>query len=566
MKRYLLAAVALTAFAAANASQPLRRYVTLTTLNGEEVTVTRMGDSNHSWWATADDQRYQRQSATGLLVPDATTLVSAYDSGANMRRHAMSASTEDGLGRYNLSGNGVVGSLGRPKIPVIMAAYSDLDFLNENTTEKITRFLNEEGYHDEKYAVGSVGDYFEHCSYGAFRPQFDVVAKVTLPHDHKYYGAHYGSSIDSRRSEMVRDAISLAEAQGADFSVYATNGHTPLVSVLFAGPGEQEDYGNDYEDYIWAHYSQTSFKGATATIDSYLLSNETMRDVDQSGNVTREYMTGIGTFCHEFGHALGLPDMYDVNGSTNGAGHTPGYWDIMDYQFMYDGFRPMEYSAYERSMMGWLDVADLDDSRLSQTHTLTALGGPNRVGTQAFRIVSAGNQREYFILENRQLNSFYQDNYLGTGMLIWHIDYESGRWGSNIVNTIADQQRVAVIPADGAWQQNQDVNKRDSQNNRYTFTGDLFPGYANVTAFNSEIANFRSAAFDKRLNNISESDGVVTFVYSDPKTVGVTPLPYFGESHGAVPTILYDLSGRRLDTAPTKGLYIRDGKVVGRGR
>lgn len=481
----------------------------------------------------------------------------------------MNASTENGLGSYGTSGMGVVKSIGTPLIPVVMVAFSDKDFLPANDMQKVTRFLNEEGYKDEKYAVGSVADYFRHCSYGQFDPHFEVVAKVTLSHDYKYYGAHAGSSTDARRMEAVKEAVALAEAQGVDFSRFATNGHAPLVSIIHAGPGEQEDYGNDYGDYFWAHFSQSTFSANTAVIDSYLLTNETMRDfADNSGTtVTAEYMTGIGTFCHEFSHALGLPDMYDVDGATGGEGHTPGYWDVMDYQFMFDGFRPMEYSAYERSMMGWIKVEDLNHEAVGQTFAIDPLQTPDTPETTAdrhvaYRIVNPANSNEYFLLENRRQNNFYQQTVLGQGMLVWHIAYESGLWASNGVNKSAAMQRVKVVPADGQWQSVRDANLRDENNARYTFPGDLFPGYANVTTFNNQLDNFYTGRFTDVVSSIFVNGDKVHFHFADSHTVGIdSPDMLPANTTPATPAAAYDLQGRRAN-AKHPGFYIIDNKKI----
>lgn len=560
MKKTILAALALGAVMAANASQPLRRYVTLQTESGENVVVTRMGDANHSWWASADGRCFERQAAKGILVP--VKMASADVAEVHNGPHrSMNASTENGLGEYGRSGMGVVGSLGTPTVPVIMVAYSDLDFLPAHDKKKVDRFLNEEGYKDEPYAVGSVGDYFDSCSGGLFRPRFEVVAKVTVSHDHKYYGGHEGSSIDARRGELVREAIGMAEEQGADFSRYATDGHAPLVSIMFAGPGEQEDYGNDYEDYIWAHFSQSSFKGKTATIDSYLLSNETMRDFNEDRSLKSEYMTGIGTFCHEFGHALGLPDMYDVNGETNGAGQTPGYWDVMDYQFMYDGFRPMEYSAYERSLMGWAKVRDLDPLTLPSAYAIAPINSKETDSPQlsrVYRMVNPRNPNEYFLLENRRKGNFYQSSMLGEGMLVWHIVYDSSLWASNRVNIDASAQRVSVVPADGAWQSNADLNKRDENNQRYSFVGDIFPGYAHVTTFDSGLCPFVDGAFDGSVVSIAIDGDNVTFDFpAEPTAVN-------GSLFRQLPSgTYYDFQGR--STHERGGLIIENGrKTIGR--
>lgn len=572
MKFLHLAAIGFATSITAFASQPLRRAVQLPLADGTMVTVERRGGPEMSWWETADGHRYNYSDAHQLVpftAADEARLrevslggylpFTAMTQGSRRPglHHSMVASTPDGLGSFGVSGEGVVKSIGSPTIPVIMVAFSDKDFLPGNTKEKIDRFLNEEGYDDEKYAVGSVADYFDHCSYGVFRPRFEVVAKVTLPNGYKYYGAHEGSSIDSHRMEVVKDAVRLAEEQGVNFSKFANGSHAPLISILHAGPGEQEDYGDDYGDYLWAHFSQSTITGKSTTFNSYLMSNETMRDFDGNNKLTNEYMTGIGTFCHEFGHALGLPDMYDVNGDTNGAGHTPGYWDVMDYQFMYDGFRPMEYSAYERSMMGWVKVKDIAESAGS-VFDLAPLGKAVEGEDVVYRIVNPDNDREYFLLENRQKNTFYMDNMLGSGMLVWHINYDSNLWSGNRVNINANLQRVSVVPADGAWQSNADLNKRDAANNRYTFIGDLFPGYANVRTFDSDLGKFETGNFEGAICNITvRDDNHVTFSYSDPTLI--TSVKAFGAEDDAV---LYDLQGRRIQSAEIPaGMYIQGGRI-----
>lgn len=560
MKRTTILALLLTSVAAsAMASQPLRRKVVRQTAEGKTVMVERRGDEKTAWWQADDGSRYTMDE-NRTLRPFAAPFADENASPECNVRKSMAASTTDGLGEYGKSGQGVVSSLGTPVFPVIMVAFSDRDFLDGNDMTKVDRFLNEEGYQDERYAVGSVGDYFDHCSYGLFRPRFEVVAKVTLPHGYKYYGAHNGSSADSRRAEAVRDAVALAETQGVDFSKFAKDSRTPLISILHAGPGEQEDYGEDYEDYLWAHFSQSVITANTTTFDSYLMTNECMRDFDESKNVVAEYMTGIGTFCHEFSHALGLPDMYDVNGKTNGTGQTPGYWDVMDYQFMYDGFRPMEYSAYERSMMGWLRVEDLVVEQPVRQHVLAPLASAAADSPQAYRIVNPSKPTEYFILENRRENSFYQEAVLGSGMLVWHIDYESSRWASNIVNTVADHQYVSVVAADGQWQSVGDLGLRDENGRRYTFPGDLFPGYANVSLFDSDLCRFFSGNFDNAVIEIGDADGKVTFKYIDKKTVGLGDVQRDAECAGhSLP--IYDIFGRKLEGKPSKGLYISGGKA-----
>ena len=71
-------------------------------------------------------------------------------------------------------------------------------------------------------------------------------------------------------------------------------------------------------------------------------------------------MCGIGTFCHEFSHVLGLPDLYD----TEYSGHnTLGSWDIMDYGgYSNNGRTPPSFSSYERFYLGWLTPTILNSA------------------------------------------------------------------------------------------------------------------------------------------------------------------------------------------------------------
>lgn len=504
-------------------------------------------------------------SATAGTASVAGTMPSA----APGPQRAMSTTLPNGLGLYGESAQGTVPSVGAPRIPVIMVAFADLDFLPSTDEGKVTRWLGEEGYSDETYAVGSVADYFRDNSYGLFTPTFDVVARVTLSHPYAYYGAHSGSANDVRPQALVSEALALAEAQGVDFSPYAPSGRLPIVGIVHAGPGEQEDFGYQFpgqssDDYIWAHYRAFSARVGSISVASYIITNESMRNFDSQGNVTSTVMTGIGTFCHEFCHALGLPDTYDVNGSTNGAGHTPGLWDVMDYQFMLNGYRPSCLSAYERCCLGWLDIPVLTLG-MQHTFTLAPLDAPDAGPVaddlpRAYCFTNPENEAEHIIFENRQPSFWHVDRYgsrtiLGTGMLAWHIDYASNSWAGNVVNTVASRQRVSVIPADGAWQAPSfgDLNH----------AGDLFPGPTGATTFDSSVARFYTGPCPLSIHSINEdSDGLVTFSTAPATAIhnlrDDSSAGHDASSAGHSASV-YDLQGRRA--ASTTGLYLHRGKL-----
>lgn len=66
---------------------------------------------------------------------------------------------------------------------------------------------------------------------------------------------------------------------------------------------------------------------------------------------------GVGVFTHEFGHDLGLPDLYDTSGGENGT----GFWTLMSSgSWMGDGTvdigsKSSHMGAWEKFQLGWLN-------------------------------------------------------------------------------------------------------------------------------------------------------------------------------------------------------------------
>ena len=94
-------------------------------------------------------------------------------------------------------------------------------------------------------------------------------------------------------------------------------------------------------------------------------------------------LAGIGTFCHEFSHCLGLPDFYDTSGRSY-ANFGMDYWDLMDYGcYNLDGYVPIGYNAYERDFMGWRKLQTLTERGHYSLKALTAGGTGYKVVNNA---------------------------------------------------------------------------------------------------------------------------------------------------------------------------------------
>jgi hypothetical protein len=147
----------------------------------------------------------------------------------------------------------------------------------------------------------------------------------------------------------------------------------------------------------------------------------------------------MGTAAHEFGHDLGLPDLYDVDGSSAGI----GTWGIMGYgSWLGGGDVPAHFCAWSKVFLGWITpnevTVDTDDLVLN----CVEISGHDTI----FRISLTPD--EYFLLENRYNTGF--DQYLsGPGVLIWHIDDSVGSVYFNDVNVDENHKRVDLEEADG---------------------------------------------------------------------------------------------------------------------
>lgn len=576
----------------AMATQPLRKLISVVQSDGTRLPVYRRGNGHFGYFATEDGLAvvrgadrtlyYAEATADGTLVPSARiahapalrsageqayvrtealadgkawTLLSARQQ--RTRGNAVRATTADeGIRPYGTPSTGVVTSIGAPVIPLIMVQFADRKFLSTTTVDKVTRSRNERGYADEAGCAGSVRDYFEAQSGGLFSPTFDVVAVVTLSKNYAYYGRDSGNNIDVNCAEMIREAATLAAAQGVDFSQYATNGKVPLLSIMHAGPGEHSAEDDDADNYIWAHFSDyINVTVGGVKISSYFVGNETISEYSYSdGTATpvATYFDGIGVFCHEFGHALGLPDFYDTENKEGTK--TPDLWSVMDYgQYYQNGYAPVGYMAYERAFMGWQKVVDLDET--AQFCTLQPFGAE---GNTAYRIANPANTKEYFLLENRQPGTWYPSS-MGHGLLVTHVDYDATRWYYNDLNTVQSHLRFTVVPADNVWQ------AFDYTSSIWRgFQGDLFPGTLKNTEFSSASRPastvFTGSTLDRPVYNIAETNGVVTFAYLDRNLTGIAGVA--ADAAGASVEV-YGVDGRKVGTGRSlEQLQLRPGLYI----
>ena len=325
---------------------------------------------------------------------------------------------------------------GEKKGIVIRAKFSDNEFSegDDMALYSIGSMLNTEGYNQNK-APGSVHDYFYDMSRGMFNLTFDVYGPVTLSNSCTYYGGSSQNDGLRHAGDFASEAVNLADQNyDIDWTQYDWDGDGEVdqVFIFFAGYGQAT--GGDVGT-IWPHEStltemyEYGYGGVGAitldnvTIDTYACANE----LYGSSGTTK---MGIGTFCHEFSHCMGLPDAYDTN---YGGNYGMDEWDLMDsgtYNGPYGrGWCPAAWTSYERWYAGWLEPVELRPNT-----EVTGMKGLTEDDSETYVIYNDNNKNEYYLLENRKQYSW--DKYVpNTGLLVIHVDYDETLFNNNIVNT-----------------------------------------------------------------------------------------------------------------------------------
>jgi immune inhibitor A len=326
------------------------------------------------------------------------------------------------------------------------------------------------------WGAGGFADYFKEISYNQLRYTTigDVVgisgtvpvtnsvsvAYVRMPNPITYYAdgsfGFYGQ-FPRNNAGVVYNALQALDTAGFDFSPYANPTTKEVENLIVIFAGRSHGYTRDPVNSLEATaYSLTDAAGSKytsqggQTFDNYTFCPEQTNYPGYPDQIAR-----IGICMHEHGHALGIPDLYDLSYTTSGVGK----FDSMGYGLYgaTDGLRPFHLSTFSKEFAGWITPTVF----LSGTYVITL--GPAEAGANFIKLYphSDPSSNEYFLLENRQPLGFDQDWQsvnLCAGLVIWHVDQNivQNYSDSDTVNTLASaggppHQGVIVVEADGRF-------------------------------------------------------------------------------------------------------------------
>lgn len=404
---------------------------------------------------------------------------------------------------------------GQQNVLVILVDFPDKPFtFCENPAQEMKDVMGKRGYSNFG-ASGSALDYFETSSHGLFNPSFDVYGPVTMSKEWRWYGQNNDIGNDKYAAHMVKEACELLDGE-IDFSKYDRDGDNFVdnIYVIYAGRGENDpgspsenatdeekiQFETDANNLIWPHaYTLASGTGSSLQLDGVYL-NKYGCSAELQGD---DSFCGIGTFCHEFSHILGLPDLYavqhyyDTDFNPDVYYVTPWSWSILDYgPYNNNGMTPPLYSSYEQYALEWLKPIEirLEDNTPSQEIVLPPLTRSD-VAYKITRLRSdnlPSPEGEYILLENRQKEGW--DEFLpGEGMLAWHIDFWYNLWYDQSINNSVNHQFVDIMEAAGDIYLRIDDLKADAKEEGYA----AFPKYHESTPFPGTIEAFDFTATSK---------------------------------------------------------------------
>lgn len=273
----------------------------------------------------------------------------------------------------------------------------------------------------------------------------DGVVRVHLNMDHPAKSGF--ASTEEMWTAIDAAALSSIETAAqylSDAATYDANGNGTLESTelhivtIFAGYEMSSDPFSP-ENAIWAHamsYSApgTGDLGGGLKLEGYMAVGEQMA----WSPIT------IGVFCHELGHSLGLPDLYDYGNDSMGLGPhslmSAGSWGAAPGET--SGTTPVHLDAWSKIRLGFVAPTILSGSG---TYTVNAQSKTD------YNVLQIGNglPGQYFLVERRAQSGFDAGLFnfgINTGVAIYHIDENvitySNKYLSGLINE--NEYRKAV--------------------------------------------------------------------------------------------------------------------------
>jgi M6 family metalloprotease-like protein len=234
---------------------------------------------------------------------------------------------------------------------------------------------------------GSMNDYYQEQSFGKLKIEGKAFDYVTVSKKRSEYAA---ANTGTAKSALLTEAIDKLMARDGKKCLDGFDG----IFFMYAGARVQTNRGGIY----WPHRSTITHQGKRL---NYFI-------VQEGGGK----MCDISVICHEFGHLLGLPDLYarPENPGSEGV----GVWCAMSNQAPLG--KPQHFSAWSKEQLGWITPAVIDPT-VKQKLILSPIEDSPK---ECFKVLARPDGSEYFLLEHRRKKGF-DASLPAEGLLIWRV-------------------------------------------------------------------------------------------------------------------------------------------------
>ncbi len=358
------------------------------------------------------------------------------------------------------------------RYPVIVGRFAPPDDWSGFDLAELGDRLFGVGYHGDDHS-GSLRDFYDAVSFGRIAMAGDICGYAAVDSAADHYRDSSGDSVDDHLLDWIEELVAAVD-DTVDFSRYDADADGIVdVLILVHNLKGYECSGLPHQvKGFWSHrwsYPAASYwlRGQSVYLatgdDDPHHPGQKMKIADYILQPLGECSGGmidVGVFCHEMGHAFGLPDLYDTDGGgSGGESEGLGHWALMASGNWNKTWSPAAMCAWSRYDLGWYEnliVLDGTDA------VSLALPDVYRSGTIVLLHSTALDEEEYFLVENRQRYGF--DAWLhGTGLLIYHLNEAVPSFNRNPADL-----RWALEQADGLFQLERNDNRGDA--------GDPWPG------------------------------------------------------------------------------------------
>lgn len=504
--------------------------------SGDKIELKLMGDEWLNWYETADGYTvihrddgnfvYVSDVTDGKIVPSDFLVGQIDPNEKGIRKYIYPEVIKKEWDDAYLSSGVTTATCSNMTFPSPIANFSNLvllaRFSNHTsrtlaTAAEVEKIMNAAGGDPVVAPTGSFRDFYSENSYGISQPNSTVVDWITLPHTEQHYSeGRYGRGPLLRVNQAIEHALAAADTT-IEFASLDSNGDGFADCVTFIHSGYGSEAGGDDadgtapKDRIWSRYAQLDppwvasdgTKVCRIAVCGGLFGNSGVAPVR------------IGLLCHEVGHVLRLPDLYDrlPNGITGRVGHGIGCWGVMGLCWGFDGSQlyPPHFSPYSKISLGWVTPTTID---LSGSFSIRAI----EAHPDLFKITHGYPPGEYLLIENRQPIGFDQkipvdkDGHGGLG--IWHIDENQN---SNLnragfpghMHWPRYHYKVALLQADGEYHLEKGINQGNGTDlYRGTLHGFIGPATdPDTSAYQGGVL----MASPNSVLNISPSNSTMTF-------------------------------------------------------